>query len=41
MVLMEHSWIFGILLKSILALNTKHDLILIIYYLITQIYKNN
>jgi hypothetical protein len=41
MVLMVHFRIFGIFLKSILALIPKHDLTLMIYSHITQIYKNN
>jgi hypothetical protein len=36
---MVQSRIFGILLKSILALIPKHLLILVIFYLMTQIYK--
>jgi hypothetical protein len=40
MVLMVHSKIFGILLKSIVAMIPKHDLTLMISPPIMQIYKN-
>jgi hypothetical protein len=40
MVLMVHFRIFGILLKSILTMIPKHDLILICCSSIKQIYKN-